>query len=41
MAAPGILVLAAPISCGLIFGVRTLAGLLAGSLVSAVQVRSV
>ena len=39
MMPPGALVLLAPLLAGTFFGVRTLAGLLAGALVSGVQVR--
>ena len=41
MMPPGALVLLAPLLAGTFFGVRTLAGLLAGALVSGVQVRLV
>jgi inorganic pyrophosphatase len=38
MIAPGALVMLSPIVCGVLFGTHTLAGLLAGALVSGVQV---
>jgi inorganic pyrophosphatase len=38
MIAPGALVMLSPIACGVLFGTHTLAGLLAGALVSGVQV---
>ena len=41
MILPGALVILSPIFCGVLFGVNSVCGLIAGAIVSSVQVRCV